>query len=128
VVNTAILCPHTPRTLFHRNQLNSCLFVNIFLQYQNFDGAPSAYVGPVELQRRVLEGACNGVWVFDKGGKTRMPRWTSGSPFTRAVAWSSSTWRGQDRPALERFISTCAARLRLVLLLVRENKKFGRRF
>jgi hypothetical protein len=36
-VNTACLCPTPYQPLFHRNQLNSCLFVHIFLECQNLD-------------------------------------------------------------------------------------------
>jgi len=37
-VNAAYRCPTPHQPLFHRNELNSCLFVHLFLEYQNFGG------------------------------------------------------------------------------------------
>jgi hypothetical protein len=36
-VNTACRCPTLHQPLFHRNQLNSCLFVHLLLECQNLE-------------------------------------------------------------------------------------------
>jgi hypothetical protein len=98
VVNTAYRCPAPLQPLFHRNQLNSCILSFSSMSAHgrllgHGEAAPSSSGGPAALQGCVLEGACDDDWVFNKNGKTRTPRWTHGSSFTRAVAWSSNTWR-----------------------------------
>jgi hypothetical protein len=81
----------------NRNQLNSCLFVHLPLSARTlatswvWRSGTKRHVGLAAFQGRAFEGTCDDDFVFGKYDKTRTSRWASGSSFTWAVAWSSST-------------------------------------
>jgi hypothetical protein len=70
-------------------QVYSFIFL---LSARNWTASPGASVLPA-----ALESSCDDDWVFDNNGKTRTSCRASGSSFTWAVAWSSSTYvKGRD--------------------------------
>jgi hypothetical protein len=76
--------PHTLSTTFPSQLtqfMSICTSFPRVLEFRRLlrhgKAAQSASVRPAALQGRVLEGACDGGWVFDKDGETRTSRWTS---------------------------------------------------
>jgi hypothetical protein len=54
--------------LFFKDVKTHTSRLTFFFVLGHGETAPSAGAGLAALQGRVLEGACDGDWVFDKGG------------------------------------------------------------
>jgi hypothetical protein len=128
-VNTACRCPTPRQSLFHRNQLNSCLFVHIFLECQN----PNDFLGMAKRHQALMQDRPRFKDTYSKvlaattWCSTRTAR--SAHHGGRLAYLLRGQWpgaqahgEGRDRAALGRFF-TCATGLRPALYLGRPGSE-----